>query len=118
MLGVLAFPPVLLAENAVVGETLADQPAHRLFRRPVGDGHRIEGRTVELVLDLQPRAEIGQDRPAGGVGEVVEETGEVGGGIGNAHRSHLAVGGLGRRRMSTVLRRPARRCKSAPPIEP
>ncbi len=118
MFGVVPFAPVFLAEDAVVGIALADQPAHRLLRRPVGDGDGIESRSGELVLDLQPRAEIGQDRPPRNVGEVVEEAGEVIGGVGNTHRSHLGIGGLGRRRVSTVLRRPAHRCKPTPPIDP
>ena len=92
MLGVLALPPVLLAEDTVIGEALADQPAHHLLRRPVGDGDRIEGGPGELVLDLEPRPEPRQDRTAGRLGQFVEEAGEDIGGRSGAHADLVAQG--------------------------
>ncbi len=83
--GILTFAAVFLPEDAVVGIALADHPSHRLLRRLVGDGDGIEGLTGELVLDLEPRAEPRQDRPAGGIGQLVEEGGELVGGRGGAH---------------------------------
>lgn len=86
MLGVLALAAVFLAEDAVLGIALGEEPAHRLLRRLVGDRHRIVGAARELVLDVEALAEPRQDRPAGDVGHLVEEGDEfVGMGFGGHH---------------------------------
>lgn len=90
MLGILALAAIFLAEDAVIGQPLGQEPPHRRLRRPIGDGHRIEGAAVELVLHVEPLAEVGQDRPAGDVGHLVEEADEIGGESGIGH------GGLAR----------------------
>jgi len=85
VLGVLALAPVLLTENAVIGMPFGEQPPHRRLRRPIGDRHRIEGPAVELVFHVEPLPEVGQDRPAGDVGHLVEEGDEIGGGREERH---------------------------------
>ncbi len=68
----------LLAEDAVRWEMFADQAAHGVFRRAVGDRHRVEA-AGELVLDRKRRAEERQDGVAGDAGELVDEAGEIDG---------------------------------------
>lgn len=109
VLGVLTLAPVLLAEDAVIGMPLGDEPPHRRLRRPVGHRHRIEGAVAELVLDVEALAEIGQDRPSGDVGHLVEEGDEVVGMRVGGHRSSPSARGAAR----TVVPRRAPHCKSA-----
>ncbi len=93
MLGVLAFAAVFLAENAVIGMALGQEPPHRRLRRPIGHRDRVEVAAAELVLDVEARAEIGQDRPAGDVGQFVEEGDEIIGGVMDGHACLPATGG-------------------------
>ncbi len=115
--GIDPLASVLLAEDAVLWPHFADQRPHRRFRRPVGDGDRIEGPVGMLVLDRQLRPEMRQDRLARDLRQSVEEGDEVvaAGGIvraGLGHGGSLRLGDVWRRGMS----RRRRGCKSEPPL--
>lgn len=78
-LGIAAFRAELLADNAVGGERLRDQPAHFGFSGPVRVGHRVEVAGLGFVFEGEARAEIGQDRITGLVREPVHERFETAG---------------------------------------
>ena len=77
VLGVLALAAEFLAEDAVLGKSLGEQPAHRLLRRPIGHRDRIEGAVAELVLDVEALTEPRKDRPTRDLRHLVEEGGEI-----------------------------------------
>jgi hypothetical protein len=79
-IGVGVLAAEFLADDAVVGEGLADQPPHRGFRRAVGGGDRIEAAALGLVFDPERRAEEWQDGFPGNRGEPVDEGREIDGG--------------------------------------
>ena len=55
-----------LADDAMIGKGVLDQPPHRLLGLPVGDGDRA---LVRFGADFHGGAEIFHDYGAGGVGD-------------------------------------------------
>jgi len=82
----LALPPELLPEHAVLWKTGLDQPPHRRFRGAVGGGNRAQ---IRLVVDCEGFAEIRPDHLSGGIGKVLCK-GEKGIDINLGHRPILA----------------------------
>ncbi len=77
IVGVLALIAEFLADDAVLGKVIFDDPPHHRFRGAIGLGDGIEILRGTLVVDRQRRAEERQDGFARRRGEAADEGGEV-----------------------------------------
>ena len=91
--GVRPVLPVFLADDAMGGKSLGDQPSHRRFGGAVGLGDGIEHAAARLVLGADGGAEERQDHFARDLRETLDE----------AAKSTAVIAGRSSDRMSFAL---------------